>query len=170
METCDVCGKVISGDGEYFSLYKSYLLKRVKIKGALTSSVASQYAEFRPVKVHICSRHKKNLLSQRLMSGLIVFVVAYIPIMLLLSLLINWTGNEGSRYLITGAISLILAVLMVRRITYDGFIASLMTMQSRSREGRDEYFADAKYQRIMRGLARGDAELEKTEAAEKRKK
>ena len=56
-------------------------------------------------------------------------------------------------------VGLVVVYFLVRRITYDGYIASLLTLQPRNRAAKVEYFGQAKYRRILKNFARLDAVL-----------
>jgi len=56
-------------------------------------------------------------------------------------------------------LSLSLVYLLVRRITFDGYIASLLTLNPKNRKEKIEFFGKAKYQRLMRNFSRLDAVL-----------
>ncbi len=162
MELCDVCEKDLEHGYQNVSLYSAQLIRKGVSKGKLGTTVASEYSKFSPVVVKVCSRHKRGFWIQRIMPGVIVFLVVTIPIMTLLSLIPVWTdANRIYSWLIGIALALIIVYFLVRRITYDGYIAGLMTLQVKNREQKVEFFGQAKYRRIMRNFSRLDAIIQK---------
>ncbi len=162
MEICDVCEKDLEHGYQNVSLYSATLIRKGVSKGKLATTVASEYSKFSPVVVRVCNRHRRGFWTQRIMPGVIVFLVVMIPIMTLLQLIPVWTdANRIYSWLLGFVLAMVIVVLLVRRITYDGYIASLMTMQVKNREQKVEFFGQAKYRRIMRNFSRLDALVQK---------
>ena len=158
MEICEVCGKDIDHGFKIVSMYTAKLIKMGVSKGKLGATVASEYGKFSPIEVKVCNRHQRGFWFQRFMPGLIVFIVAIIPLVSLISLIPVWTAaNRPYSWLIGFLLSLIVVYFLVRRITFDAYIASLLTLKVENREQKIEYFGKAKYKRIMRNFARLDA-------------
>ena len=88
--------------------------------------------------------------------GFIAFILIFIPIATLLSLIPLLRNNLSTLFIICIPITLIPVYFLIRRITYEAYIASLLTFQPKNREAGIEYFGMAKYRRIMRNLARLD--------------
>lgn len=163
MENCDVCEKDLGDRYSTVDIYTAHLIKRGVKKGKMGASVASEYGKFEPVSVKVCNRHLRGFWTQRFIPGFIAFILLFIPIMTLISLIPVWSDNRTLMILTSIALALFVVYFLVRRITYDGYIASLMTLQPRNREARIEYFGKAKYQRMMRNLSRLDAILKNSE-------
>ena len=134
------------------------MIRKGVSKGKLGTTIASEYSKFTPVVVKVCNRHKRGFWGQRIMPGIIVFLVVMLPIVSLISLIPVWTdANRIYSWLIGFVLSMVVVYFLVRRITYDGYIASVMTIQFKNREEKVEYFGQAKYRRIMRNLSRLDS-------------
>ncbi len=162
MEICDVCEKDLEHGYENVSLYSAHLIRKGVSKGKLGTTIASEYSKFNPIVVKVCNRHKRGFWVQRIMPGVIVFLVVMLPIMTLLSLVPVWTdANRIYSWLVGFVLSMVIVYFLVRRITYDGYIASLMTIQVKNREQKIEFFGQAKYRRIMRNLSRLDSMVPK---------
>jgi hypothetical protein len=161
MEICDVCGKELDRGGQNVQVYTAKLIRRGYSKGKLGASVASEYGKFSAVEVKACNRHLRGFWTQRFIPGFIAFIVLSIPIISLVSLIPIWTNDNRSVMFIVGLlVTLIPVTFLVRRITYDAYIASLLTLKPRPQEPGHEYFGQAKYRRIMRNLSRLDAMIE----------
>ena len=157
MDICEVCGKDLDHGYQTVSMYTAKLLRMGVSKGKLGSTVASEYGKFSQIEVKVCNRHKWGFWIQRFMPGLLVFIVAMIPLVSLVSLIPVWTvENRPYSWLVGFILSLVVVYFLVRRITYDAYIASLMTIQVKNREQKVEFFGQAKYKRIMRNFARLD--------------
>ena len=157
MELCDVCEKDLDHRYQIISMYTAKLIKMGVSKGKLGSTVSSEYGKFSPIEVKVCNRHKRAFWFQRFMPGFIVFIVAIIPLVSLISLIPVWTvATRPYPWLIGFLLSLVVVYFLVRRITYDAYIASLLTLQVKNREQKVEFFGQAKYKRIMRNFARLD--------------
>jgi hypothetical protein len=162
MEICDVCEKDLTHGYQNVSLYSAHLIRKGVSKGKLGTTVASEYSKFSPVMVKVCKRHRRGFWIQRIMPGVIVFLVVMLPIMTLLSLIPVWTdANRIYSWLVGFVLSMVIVYFLVRRITYDGYVASLMTVQIKNREQKVEFFSQAKYRRIMRNLNRLDSMIPK---------
>lgn len=160
MEICDVCGKDLGGGYQSVEVYKARLIKRGVNKGKMGSSVASEYGKFEPVTLKVCKRHQRGLWNQRFIPGFIAFILIFIPLVKLISFIPVWnTGNRPVMIVVGIILSLYLVYLLVRRITFDGYIASLLTLNPKNRAEKVEFFGKAKYQRLMRNFARLDAVL-----------
>ena len=160
MENCDVCGKELGSRYQSVEVFKARLIKRGVNKGKLGNSVASEYGKFEPVTVRVCKRHLLGFWNQRFIPGAIAFVLIFIPVMTLVSYIPVWSGdNRAILMLVSMIISLGLVTLLVRRITYDGYVAGLLTLNPQSRQDKVEFFGKAKYRRMMRNLSRLDAVL-----------
>ena len=157
MEVCDVCEKELGDHFRNVSIYRAHLLRRGVNKGRLGSSVASEYGKFELVTVKVCRRHLRGFFTQRLIPGIMAFIVILIPIASLLYLLQIWGSQIALMLLIAAILTLIPVYFLVRRISYDAYIASFMTLQPKNRVAKVEYFGQAKYRRIMKNLARLDA-------------
>ncbi len=162
MEICEVCEKDLEHGHKNVSLYSAQLIRKGVSKGKLGTTVASEYSKFNPVVVKVCNRHLRGFWVQRIMPGVIVFLVVMIPIMTLLQLIPVWTdANRIYSWLIGFVLAMVIVFLLVRRITYDGYIASLMTLQAKNREQKVEFFGQAKYKRIMKNFSRLDTLIQK---------
>jgi hypothetical protein len=160
MEICEVCGKELGNSYKNVEVYRAKLIKRGVNKGKLGTSVASEYGKFEPATVNVCNRHLRGFWNQRFISGVIAFVIIFIPILTLISLVPIWTTDNRRIMLIIGmVISLALMYLLVRRITIDGYIAGLLSLNARNRQEKVEFFGKAKYNRLMRKFSRLDAVL-----------
>ena len=157
MDICEVCEKDLDHGYQTVSMYTAKLIRMGVSKGKLGSTVASEYGKFSPVEVKVCNRHKRGFWIQRFMPGLIVLLVVMIPFVSLISLIPVWTvENRAFPWLIGFLLSLVVVYFLVRRITYDAYIASLLTIQVKNREQKVEFFGQAKYRRIMRNFDRLD--------------
>jgi hypothetical protein len=160
MEICDVCGKDLDGGYQSVGVYKAGLIKRGVNKGKMGSSVASEYGKFEPVTMRVCKRHQRGFWNQRFIPGFIAFILFFIPLVTLVSFIPVWNIDNRPVMLAVGVIlSLSLVYLLVRRITFDGYIASLLTLNPKNRKEKIEFFGKAKYQRLMRNFSRLDAVL-----------
>ncbi len=161
MEPCDVCEKELGSDYRTVDIHRTHLIKRGVNKGKLGgTSVASEYGKFEPVSVKVCSRHLRGFYTQRLIPGFIAFILLFIPVLFLVKLIPIWSDTNRTPLVLT-TIIIVLAVVyfLVRRITYDGYIASVLTLQPRNREAKIEYFGQAKYRRMMKNFSKLDAIL-----------
>jgi hypothetical protein len=161
MEICEVCGKDLDRRHQSVHVYCAKLIRRGYSKGKLGSSIASEYGKFSSVEVNACNRHLKGFWTQRLIPGFIAFIVLSIPIISLVSLIPIWTNDNRSLMFGVGLLlTLIPVIFLVRRITYDAYIAGMLTLKPSEQEQGIEYFGQAKYRRIMRNLSRLDALIE----------
>ncbi|HVP21513.1 MAG TPA: hypothetical protein VMS73_06590 [Anaerolineaceae bacterium] len=156
MENCEVCGKDLEHGYEAIEIHTAKLIKRKVKKEKLGTAIASEYGKFAPVSVSVCNRHKLGLWIQRLIPGFLAFILIFIPIATLLSLIPFLKNNPSALFIISIPITLIPVYFLIRRITYEAYIASLLTFQPKNREAGIEYFGMAKYRRIMRNLANLD--------------
>ena len=156
MENCEVCGKDLDHGYEAIEIHTAKLIKRKVQKEKLGTATASEYGKFTSVSVNVCNRHKIGLWTQRLIPGFIAFILIFIPIATLLSLIPLLKSNLSALFIICVPITLIPVYFLIRRITYEAYIASLLTFQPKNRVAGIEYFGMAKYRRIMRNLARLD--------------
>ncbi len=162
MDLCEVCGKDLEHGFKTVSMYTATLIRKGVSKGKLGTTVASEYSKFSPIDVKVCNRHVRGFWFQRIMPGLIVLLVAMMVFITLILLLPVWTvENRPYAWLISFVLSMVVVYLLVRRITYDGYIAGLMTLQVKNREQKVEFFGQAKYRRIMRNFARLDAMVQR---------
>ncbi len=152
MINCELCGKDASENGKTISLYRGQLIKRdVSTAEFHSTRAVSTYEGFDPVSVRVCNRHIVNLWTQRLIAGAIAFLLLYFPILILVGwILSNIPGAITLQFIVTFIIAFILVALIVRGIRYDAFIASMLTLKESSHQAGYEYFAEKKYQRLMK--------------------
>jgi hypothetical protein len=163
MEICDVCQKELGEGYSTLDIYQAHLIKRGVKKGKVGTSVSSEYGKFEPVSVKVCKRHLRGLWSQRLFPGFIALILLYIPITTLISLIPIWSASRPLLFATGVIVTLIPVYFLVRRISYDGYIAALLTQYPKNREAKIEYFGQARYRRMMRNLARLDSVLNDSE-------
>ena len=97
MPTCDVCGNEINDRCETVSLFKARLVSRsVSDQRLNTARISSTYDRFQPVEVTVCPRHRRELFVQRIMPGLISFIILYFPVLFLVSRSHPVRGRGGS--------------------------------------------------------------------------
>lgn len=151
MLTCDVCGKEIENGGEKVHLYTAKLLSRDVSEPVLTTSkTTSAYKDFRPVDVLVCRRHRWELWVQRLMPGLIIFVILFIPIFFFtIKLPRIFLGPVPLQYLAGVIVDLIFVSFIIRIIRLDGLVATALTIQEKRKKSGIEYLTESKYQRAL---------------------
>jgi len=160
MEPCDVCEKELGAKYKTVDIYQTHLISRGVNKGKIgPAAVASEYGKFEPVTVKVCNSHLRGFYTQRFIPGFIAFVLLFIPIFTLISFIPGVKDNRTLMILMSVLVGLVVVYFLVRRITYDGYIASLLTLQPRNRAAKVEYFGQAKYRRILKNFARLDAVL-----------
>lgn len=159
METCDVCRKEMDRGYKNVSVYTAKIIKRGVSKEKIgPSSVMSEYGKISMIEVKACNRHVRGFWVQRLIPGFIALILLTIPMVTLVSLIPIWTVDNRVQLFLAGVIlALIPVIFLVRRITYDGYIAGLLSLKPRQGEEGYDYFGRAKYRRIMRNLAKLDA-------------
>ncbi len=155
MPTCDVCGNEINDRCETVSLYKARLVSRsVTDKRLNTARISSTYDHFQPVEVTVCPRHRRELFIQRIMPGLISFIILYFPVLFVVSRIIPVTaGGESTPFLITAGFTLVFMLLLVRMISLDGLVAAALSVQEKRKKTGYEYLTVKKHRRITTGRA-----------------
>jgi len=156
MPTCDVCGNPIQDRGETVQLYKARLVSRsVSDRRLNTARISSTYDHFQPVEVTVCPRHRRELFVQRIMPGVITFILLYFPVLFVVSRVIPFgAAGVAQPFLVTAGITLILTLLMIRLISLDGLIAAAMSIREKREKTGYEYLTVKKHRRITRGRAR----------------
>ncbi|MCL4562813.1 MAG: hypothetical protein M1281_19640 [Chloroflexi bacterium] len=151
MLTCDVCGREIDNEGEKVHLYTAKLISReVGDRVLVTSKTTSAFKDFRPVEVTVCPRHRRELFVQRLMPGVIIFVIFFIPIFFFTVKLPRiFLGPIPLQYLAGVIIDLVLVFFVVRLIQLDGLVAASLTIQEKRKKTGIEYLTEKKYQRAL---------------------
>ncbi len=150
MAECDACGKEFDYTGEKVRLYSSKLLERViSDKKLATAKVSSSYGQFKAVEVTVCRRHRWELFIQRLMPGLISFLILYLPIVFIISRFYRFEGVMLRwLYGVSAVITLGLVVVIVRTISLDAIIATILTTRSRQNGENIEYLTSRKFERL----------------------
>jgi hypothetical protein len=118
--------------------------------------IASEYSQIKPVSVTVCKRHRKELFSQRIMPGIIVFIILMIPILFILSTIFPF--GKDSPFVLYGISVLIALFLMsrvVRLISLEGLVATALSIRDRRKGLNIEYLTEKKYQRITGGTNPG---------------
>ena len=149
MADCDVCGAVNVKKSDCVQLYTAKLIKREYSKSQVGSrKTTANYDHFRPVSVTACSKHKRELTKQRILPGVIVFVLLVIPILFLLKLVPGIGSSLAYQLpialLITGMLTQQIIQVLVR---YDNYLALLMTIKEKRAGSDREYLTERKYQR-----------------------
>lgn len=149
---CELCGKDASEKSETLSLYRGKLVSRdVSTAEFHSTRAVSTYEGFDPVNVRVCNRHIANLWTQRLIAGLIAFLLLYFPILMLVGwILSNIPQAITLQFIVSFIIAFVLVALIVRGVRYDAFIASMLTLKENSHQAGYEYFTEKKYQRLMK--------------------
>ncbi len=171
MLTCAVCGKEIENEGEKIHLYTAKLLSReVTNQMLVTAKTSTAFKDFRPVEVVVCHRHRRELFVQRLMPGVIVFVILFIPIFFFTYRLprIFW-GPVPVQYLAGVIVDLILVSFFIRLIRLDGLVATALTIQEKRKKSGIEYLTERKYQRALAAKQMGGAAGNKPTKSKPRK-
>ena len=155
MPTCDVCGNEINDRCETVSLYKARLVSRSVTDQRLnTARISSTYDRFQPVEVTVCPRHRRELFVQRIMPGLISFIILYFPVLFVVSRVIPFAAGGGAYpFLVTAGITLVFMVLLVRMISLDGLVAAALSVQEKRTKSGYEYLTVKKHRRITSGRA-----------------
>ncbi|HEX2981377.1 MAG TPA: hypothetical protein VHO48_14005 [Anaerolineaceae bacterium] len=152
MATCDVCGKETGSRWDEVPLYRGRLVQRsIASQNVAGSKTVSTFEKIEPVKVIACSRHKKDLWLQRSITGIICFIILFLPAWWLVSRFIP--GGTRENYIIQVVLAFIIAIvltaLLTRFVRYDGLIASMMTIEGKKSGSKFEYFNEKKYQRML---------------------
>ncbi len=165
MELCEACGKDLDHGYRTLNIHTAKILSRGVSKGRIGTTVASEYGKISPVDVKVCNRHIRGLWIQRLIPFFLTFILFFIPIATGIYLIPIWKPETTPlMFLISAIVTLILVILLIRRqITYEAYIARLMTIQARNRGDKVEYFGNAQYRRILRNLARLEKALKENE-------
>jgi uncharacterized membrane protein YcjF (UPF0283 family) len=154
MSICEVCGKEMVGNEQPMRLYAAQILGRAINKLGVTSSTMSQYKNFRPVEVAVCSRHRRMLTVQRINAGTIALIVVFIAVLTLLSFIADWNKIGASYlYLLALGVAFIPVVLLARLITYERLVVRMLNITRKTREAKMEYFTQGQVQKIMARLA-----------------
>lgn len=149
MENCDVCGNPLTDNSDTVQLYTARLLKREYSKSAVGSrKTTANYEHFKPVIVHACNKHRKELAKQRILPAVITFVLIVIPVLFLLKLI----PVIGSSIAIQLPLALLIAALASTKITqtlvrYDNFLALMMTIKEKRSGSDKEFLTETKYRR-----------------------
>ena len=160
MATCDICGKELGDRSEKIQLYSAHVTGR-EVKGegieAYTApKIATSYKEKpRQVSVTVCSRHRFDLLKQRVLTGFFVFILVYLPVLFIFgktSELFGLTINY--QVWISMALSIIAVFFIVRIIRYDSLVAVRMTTKSKMEKSDLEYMTNGKYHKMIRKARR----------------
>ena len=164
METCEVCGKDLDHGYKTLSLYTAKIISRGVSKGKLGSTVASEYGKFSQAVVKVCNRHIMGLWIQRFIPAFMAFILIYIPVATLIYLIPVWkTETLPLMFIISAVVTSVIVFLLVRRITYEAYVARLLTIQAKKHEEKVEYFGNSQYRRIMRNLNKLDEVLKENE-------
>lgn len=150
MSSCDVCGKEYEYPGEAINLYRARLVERKSSgKSYGMRRVSSNYDKFWPVTVTVCKRHGKELFTQRLFPGFLVFILAMLPVAFILGKIYPFAGSTlWILYLLAAIISIGISLTAVRLISLPGLVATALTIQERRKGNIVEYITPKKYQRI----------------------
>jgi len=164
MEMCEVCGKDLDHGYKTLSVYTARLLRRGVSKGKTGSTIASEYGKFSQVAVRVCNRHIRGLWIQRLIPASMAFILVYIPVATLIYLVPVWKPETiPVMFILSAVVTLAIVILLVRRITYEAYVARLLTIQARNHEEKVEFFGNSQYRRIMRNLAKLENVLKENE-------
>lgn len=150
MAVCDVCGVEYDYPGETISLYSAKLIERKVIgKRMSTRRVSSEYNQITPVSVTVCRRHHRELITQRIMPGIIVFVIFMIPVMFIISRFYHFEGDSLIiLYGISIVISLFLMSWVLTLISLEGLVATALTIRDKRKGLGVEYLTEKKYRRV----------------------
>lgn len=155
MEICEVCGKDLDHGYQTLSVYTAKLLSRGFSKGRTGSTTASEYGKFSQVTVRVCNRHIKGFWIQRFIPAFMAFILIYIPVATLIYLVPVWKpATIPFMFILAAVVTLVIDILLVRRITYEAYVARLLSIEARNREEKVEFFGNSQYRRIMRNLAK----------------
>jgi hypothetical protein len=168
MTLCDVCGKDTNGKSDLIRLY-SARVKGHEVEHGLPvvggEKITTTYERFQPVEVTVCQRHRVELLKQRLMPGVIAFVLLFVTIVsATLAIFRTFDGNPFVAYGLAVVVTLGLVYFVLKLIPYDGIIALLMTQRDRPLKLGLVYLTERKYTKMA-----AQAKLRKQQASGKKK-
>lgn len=154
MPPCDVCGKDLGERSDDLRLYAGHIVSRkIQAEGieAYTApKIETQYSKKpRPLTVHVCRRHRMDLLKQRAITGFFVFILVFLPVLFVFGKLTGLVHlSIYYQVAISFVLSIVLDVFIVRTIRYDSLIAVRMTTRAKQEKSDLEYMTERKFRKM----------------------
>lgn len=152
MSTCDVCGKELTPKVDTVRLYAGKVIKRAvsenKVMGP--GQLSTAFENLQPVEITVCSRHRWELFKQRIVPGVICFVILFFPLLFIVGNLLKLVDAPlPVQYYLTFPIDLLVSALLTRLISYEALLAAGMNLRERRKGTGIEYVTEGKYRRML---------------------